>query len=312
MITVELDIFSGNPNPKWTLSKGEANDLLDRVMADRTLAAPPQTVGGLGYRGFVISVDDTRWKRGKIPSKFYISGKHSIGAERFLLNTNEAGQSVKDDVRQAAQDSIEATDRAWAQLWSDYAQGKVVRPKGEEPGAGPVIGSAKPDISPDTPPKIGEDSVSAMACGTLLYSSDTNFSFWNGDTYSQWNNNCYNFASNYKSNTFAQPGRKSNVPNSLNCGDYYGAMGYAAAYDGHTNACWSGYEYLTCFVIWPGNDYHWYRLCANGHWCHKPGSTPARNYDNSGYWITDPYYCNRGNYTVFCSYRYFPHGWSVA
>lgn len=310
MITVELDIFSGNPNPKWTLSRKEANELLDRVMADRSLAAPPQTVGGLGYRGFIVSADDSRWKRGKIPAKFYVSAQDSIETEKYLLNTADAEKSVKDDVRQVAHDSIESTNRVWAQLWSDYARGKPASPKGE--GTGPVIDSPEFDIPADTQPKIYEDSVTAMACGSLAYTSDTNFSFWNGDTYSQWNNNCYNFASNYKSNTFAQPGRKSNVPSSLDCGNYYGAMGYAAAYDGHTNACWSGTQYRTCFVIWPGNDYHWYRLCANGHWCHKPGSTPARNYDNSGYWITDPYYCNRGNYTVFCSYRYFPHGWSVA
>ncbi|HVF55217.1 MAG TPA: hypothetical protein VM934_03655 [Pyrinomonadaceae bacterium] len=309
MITVELDIFSGNPNPKWALSKREADNLLDRVMADRSLASPPQTVGGLGYRGFVVSADEPRWKRANLPSRFYVSAQESVDTERALLNSANAGRSVKDDVRQAAQDSMESTHRVWAQLWSDFAQGKVARPRGEGPG--PVIGSPKSDIPPDTPPQVEEGGFSAAACGTVVYSSDVNFSFWNGDSYSQLNNNCYNFASNYKSNTFAQPGRKSNVPNSLDCGNYYGAMGYAAAYDGHTNACWAGNEYLTCFVIWPGNDYHWYRLCANGHWCHKPGSTPARNYDNSGFWITDPYYCNRGNYTVFCSYRYFPHGWSV-
>lgn len=309
MITVELDIFSGNPNPKWALSNKEANELLDRVMADRSLASPPQTVGGLGYRGFIVTAEDGRWNRARLPAKFYVSAQHSVGTESWLLNSAEAERSVKDDVRQAAHDSIKSTDRAWAQLWSDYAQGKVAKPKGEGPG--PVDGSPESDVPPDTQPQLGDDSFSTMACGPIVVSSDVNFSFWNGDAYSQANNNCYNFASNYKSNTFAQPGRKSNVPNSLDCGNYYGAMGYAAAYDGHTNACWSGNQHLTCFVIWPGYDYHWYRLCANGHWCHKPGSTPARNYDNSGFWITDPYYCNRGNYTVFCSYRYFPHGWSV-
>jgi len=311
MITVELDIFSGNPNPRWTLSDKEANDLLDRVMADRSLASPPKHVGGLGYRGFIVRADDPRWNRVKLPSKFYVSA-NSILTERALLNSAGAERAVKDEVRQAAQDSIESTDRGWSQLWSDYMAGRAARPT-KQAGTGPVIGSPKPDIPEDTPPQVGDDNFSTAACGSLAVTSDTNFTFWNGDTNSLWNNNCYNFASNYKSYTFAQPGRKANVQWSiLDCGNYSGAIGFASAYDGHTNACWSGWQYLTCFVIWPGNDYHWYRLCANGHWCHKPGSTPARNYDNSGNWITDPYYCNRGNYTVFCSYRYFPHGWSVS
>lgn len=310
MITVELDIFSGNPNPRWALSDREANDLLDRVMADRSLASPPQNVGGLGYRGFVIHADDPRWRRVKLPSKFYVSA-NSIATERALLHSSGAERAVKDEVRQAAQDSIESTDRGWSQLWSDFMAGK---PAGRErPGTGRVIGSPKPDIPEDTPPQVGDDAISIAACGPLAYSSDVDFSFWNNDTSSLWNNNCYNFASNYKSYTFAQPGRKSNVQWSiLDCGNYSGAIGFASAYDGHTNACWSGWQYYTCFVIWPGNDYHWYRLCANGHWCHKPGSTPARNYDNSGFWITNPMTCNRGNYTVFCSFRYFPHGWSVS
>jgi hypothetical protein len=310
MITVELDIFSGNPNPRWALSDREANDLLDRVMADRSLASPPQKVGSLGYRGFVIHVDDPRWRRVKLPSRFYVSA-NSVVTERVLLHSSGAERAVKDDVRQVAQDSIESTDRAWSQTWADFMAGKAAGR--QRPGTGHVIGSPKPDIPEDTPPVVGDDAISIAACGPLVYSSDVNFSFWNGDFNSQYYNNCYNFASNYKSYTYAQPGRKANVQWSiLDCGNYAGAIGYASAYDGHTNACWTGNQYYTALVLWPGNDYHWYRLCANGHWCHKIGGNPAHNYDSSGFWITNPQTCNRGNYTVFCSFRYFPHGWSVS
>jgi len=55
-------------------------------------------------------------------------------------------------------------------------------------------------------------------------------------------------------------------------------------------------------VIWPGVDYHWYRQDKVGCWSHKPGSTPARNTDNSGHAIADPRTCNRGSYTNFCTY----------
>lgn len=154
-----------------------------------------------------------------------------------------------------------------------------------------------------------------FACGPNIYTSDTDFSYWN-DSYSINNNNCYNFAANYRSNTFAQPGTKSNVAHTtLACNNAVGTTSYCAAYDGFTTACWTGNEVYTCLVIDPDptyGDYHWYRLCANGHWCHKPGHTAARNYDDSYYYITDPATCDRGYYSSFCGYRYFPYGWTVS
>ena len=57
-------------------------------------------------------------------------------------------------------------------------------------------------------------------------------------------------------------------------------------------------------VIAPGQDYHWYRH-QSGNFCgHKPGSTAARNTDNSGALVLNPETCNRGPYTNFCGYFY--------
>ena len=53
----------------------------------------------------------------------------------------------------------------------------------------------------------------------------------------------------------------------------------------------------------PGfKDYHWYRRDSNGMWSHKPGSTPARNTDNSGLLISSPETCDRRPYRIFCGY----------
>jgi hypothetical protein len=54
-IDVELDIFSGRPNPKWTLSPAQEAEWLARsssLPADssQTGSEPP----GLGYRGLVL------------------------------------------------------------------------------------------------------------------------------------------------------------------------------------------------------------------------------------------------------------------
>ena len=54
-------------------------------------------------------------------------------------------------------------------------------------------------------------------------------------------------------------------------------------------------------VVWPGEDYHWYRLDSNGKWSHKPGSSPVRNRDDSNKLITDPETCDTGPYN-WCGY----------
>lgn len=50
---VELDIFSGRPNPVWELAELEASDLETRIgratPSHGTVALP-----GLGYRGFIL------------------------------------------------------------------------------------------------------------------------------------------------------------------------------------------------------------------------------------------------------------------
>lgn len=52
-IEVMLDIFSGRPNPKWTLS----NELVDELKAKfvKLPKAEPATPPGLGYRGVIIT-----------------------------------------------------------------------------------------------------------------------------------------------------------------------------------------------------------------------------------------------------------------
>ena len=50
---VELDIFSGEPNPTWVLTDAEA-DSFARQLAALPQAAPRQLSGRLGYRGFIV------------------------------------------------------------------------------------------------------------------------------------------------------------------------------------------------------------------------------------------------------------------
>jgi hypothetical protein len=130
---------------------------------------------------------------------------------------------------------------------------------------------------------------------------------WNDHGTVQYNNNCYNYASNLRTNTFAQPGRAHGAMyTSLTCSSVMsGALadgyvlkssGAAVVHPGCTGKCCSP----TALVVAPGYDFHWYRLDSRGLWSHKPGSTEARDTDNSGNLIPDPRTANRGPYTDFC------------
>jgi len=127
-------------------------------------------------------------------------------------------------------------------------------------------------------------------------------SFWNDADGIQFNNNCYNYATNTRTDTFAQPGTGSGNPfANTACAD----VDQAARSDGLTSTSCDDPECTGCchqvaLVIWPGQDFHWYRRDRDGSWSHKPGSTQARNVDNSNNPITDPRTANRGPYTDFC------------
>jgi len=49
---VELDVFSGRPNPTWPLTAEESQDLLARIGQLSPGGGP--VPAGLGYRGFIV------------------------------------------------------------------------------------------------------------------------------------------------------------------------------------------------------------------------------------------------------------------
>lgn len=54
-VEIELDIFSGNPNPIWILSEAEAT-LFRQQLATLSEASPRELSGNLGYRGFIVQL----------------------------------------------------------------------------------------------------------------------------------------------------------------------------------------------------------------------------------------------------------------
>ncbi|MBM7115388.1 hypothetical protein [Archangium primigenium] len=282
---VMLDVYSGVPNPIWELSADKAKELVDRL-AGKAIDPRAEAPNVLGFRGYVImSEGDDQLARAGLPSDF-----------RINLLAPLAGFSLDEDGKEAppAPLSAESEDTA---LWLLRTARGVV----DDELAQFVERSIR--SSPDTGP--GGDPGDKAAC--VIQNTPYNPSFWNQPG-TQPYNNCYNYAMNYRSNTFAQPGRISgHLYSSLTCP----SVGTAADWDGCKTVC-SGSNKNVALVIWPGRDYHWYRRHSEGFWGHKPGSTAARNTDNSGNVIFNPQTCNRGPYTQFCGYRFSPTGMKVS
>jgi hypothetical protein len=110
---VELDIFSGMPNPAWTLADTEAESLVERLAA-LPQAPPREFSGNLGYRGFIIrlmqgaATQSIRVQRGAV----HISnGQTDVYArdadrslERWLLDTGRP--HLKTDLLQVVEREV--------------------------------------------------------------------------------------------------------------------------------------------------------------------------------------------------------------
>jgi hypothetical protein len=52
-LQIELDAFSGRPNPRWELTGAEAEEFLERLRALEPTGGSTAAGDGLGYRGFI-------------------------------------------------------------------------------------------------------------------------------------------------------------------------------------------------------------------------------------------------------------------
>jgi hypothetical protein len=98
-VQVELDIFSGMPNPVWNLSDESAQSFLRQLDAlQRT--RPTKLSAPLGYRGFVVQVtraSDTqqsiRIQNGSVqilaPKSTFYASDSGRNLERWLLETGK-------------------------------------------------------------------------------------------------------------------------------------------------------------------------------------------------------------------------------
>ena len=113
-VEVELDIFSGMPNPTWVLPDAEADSFVRRLAALSETPAS-ELSANLGYRGFIVQV--TQGERTQLihiqNGAVHISNGATIRAsdkrrelERWLLNTGRP--HLRNDIFEAVEREFQA------------------------------------------------------------------------------------------------------------------------------------------------------------------------------------------------------------
>lgn len=306
MLQITADVFSGRPNPTWVVADTEEIRATLRDMAKVPSLAAKQAAGfgQLGeLRGFYLDIaSDELAADYDVASALYLpleaggTGPMRDLAERMINLAST--ESVAMGALAAGMDESQT-------ISADVLRGFLGQKLGKETGISTPDSNAAAETE-----ATGEASAEAEAAVTCYIESGAyNPGFWNNNPTIRSSNNCYNYASNKRTNTFAQPGRGSgHMYTAITCP----AVSQAALYDGlhRRYVCFPDSEkprYLVALVVAPGPDFvdfHWYRKNKEGFWSHKPGGTAVRNVDNSGRVITNPATCDRGPYTQFCGYFY--------
>ena len=264
---VTLNIFSGLPNPTYSLTKSQI-DGLKRILA-LSVQNIPKAPPALGYRGYRVLSED-------LSESFKVLGNPN--AESYLTNIiqNMIPKSVTYQVRK----EIPKVRTANALVQSALAISAATYATNNRCNMTPIRGT---HFTPSFDP------------------SSNNFGCF---ITKQRYNNCYNYSTDILTNTFAQPGRATGISYlRLTCKDVRqaaesdGLVWLGSTYPNFNVA----YGHFVALVIWESNDFHWLRLDKNGYWSHKPGTSPIINYDNNYNLISDPASQNLSPYT-FCGY----------
>lgn len=289
MIEVTLNIFSGRSNPQWTLIDAQENWFLEQLaqITTTTMQKPSGVLSRLGYRGFLVRRSPTS-----------PGGSLNLWIQDQIV---DYGQSEPNRIA----DNRDLEDWLLLTAPKDLLSPKVITAVTNELRQSPV------DISSYLSARAaaGSNCPQCMSADAPAYQP----AMWNTPAVQPYNN-CYNYANNQITNTFAQPGRANSVfPANMDCADYQNAAtadGQVMA-AGFANPLNTGEGSYVALVVWPGVDFHWYRQNDNGCWSHKPGETPVTNLDNAGNLIADPANCDLGSYG-FCAYMITNHNVVIA
>ena len=279
---ITIDVFSGRKNPVVVVKGRQAERIYERLRPSQRVARMlPMPESTLGYRGLIIEASGARG----LPRIFRLANGDVLGARLSHRASDENFEQYL--VRESGVlRGLKLGNAFSATLLKEIARFRETREKCKH-----------------RPPRWPHREHCHCA---PLYEPQ----WWNDGGQKQWNNNCYNYSTNYRSDTFAQPGLAAGAEyTALTCASVRPAAIADDLIDAPSanNRC-PKEGHLVALVIAPGWDFHWYRKGRNGYWTHKPGSTPATNVDNSGQLIPDPRTADRGPYTNFCTFMIVMHG----
>jgi hypothetical protein len=321
MARITLDIFSGRPNPSWEVDDAEAAEILSEAQgAEDLVGGEDGGDGKLGFRGLIVEAGGDRVRGLGLPGRFRLSGDDPRGveiADRILarLGTPQDRGDLAPGLARLEHLDLRRLVRESAELSS--SGGSQDRSASADSGAATADGGGA-DTAAFSTQAVGAAAVvigsDATSWSTLAQGSCSievaafNPGFWNASGVIT-NNNCYNYATNRRTDTFAQPGRATGAQaTTMKCANVAAGATSDGAHASPNCVTGEAPRWYMALVIWPGTDYHWYRKSQEGFWGHKPGQTAAKNTDNSGVVITNPETANRGGYRTFCGYFFARSG----
>jgi hypothetical protein len=273
-VKITLMVFSGRENPQWDLGGDQVAALRDKLanLRNTTMERPEGMLGGLGYQGFALTATQ---EMDVEPNIFIHANTVDLGPTSVALRDSNC--DLESWLLGTAGDAVEPRVR-------DYVKSQL-----------------------DQPPAYAGAARRARPRALEVPRYEPNI--WNNDPGIRSTNNCYNYANNKITNTFAQPGRASGItlPATLD-GPSVARGAVADGIEALANP--EGWQSTPVEGHWMAlvistiiNDYHWYRLDdINAQWSHKPGQTAARDFDGARAAITDPRTCDRAPYGDFIGF----------
>lgn len=274
-----------------------------RVVGDRSTAGPWETFILIDLNGGALESGDS------IRLRTYTNGLYFCadggGGGQIMANRVTAGYWETYVIEKAGGGTISDND----DISLKVNNGKYIA---AEYGGGSYLVADRTSVGAWETFKIELSAATAPYWSTPAYSG----SYWNSWPIN-FQNNCYNYAVNRRTDSWAQPGTAggypiSALPNYTLPSDI--ALGLEKDGLKATNSTATspeGWTKIYCALWYDSSifeyvDFHFYRLDSDGKWSGKPGSSEATNLDYSDCVITNPATCDRGPYTTDGGYWFVP------
>jgi hypothetical protein len=219
MLEVELDIFSGMPNPTWVLSRSQETTLYELLSAEPNQMSSVTTLErrfGLGYRGLIvrrIKTDEGGWDQAvstssvRFPNEFRVgrkTAKRDSAADWLVTTAIPQGARLADELQEVVSSGVAL----------------VPASRGPRDPTATIDPERvrEAEVAVDVPYRPGaEIHETWWACGSNYFNA--NAALFN-DPAHVTRNNCYCFASNHLADVrYARPGRRGGHPaTSITCG----------------------------------------------------------------------------------------------